>query len=229
MQQTLKKYLIVLCITAVCITGCGSDILSKVTYVKLTDQEEMISSLTADRVGILKISFADDIQSMVLYVDTWKDGVCIDSKLLAYSEKQDNTFYISMKTKREDTQYLGTEWNVSWKDIPNGSMTLGPVSVNFDEHEQTDGRCMITFLGEETGAYTFHSENKYMLAIQGYKFADSIVFSSCEAFVRNPELLGEYDYAVVLRMDTFADVEGAKAAFDAQNALMKQDVFPMAV
>lgn len=224
MKQNTKKLLTSVCIIAICfIAGCGSSILSTVKYVTLTDQEEMHASLTAERVGILKISFADEIQSMVLYADVWKNGERIDSKLLSYSERQDNTLYIAVDgIKNEEFQDIGTEWTMGWKEVPNGSVRVDPIRVTFDEHEQTGGGHIIVFLGEEAGSYMFDSEKSYMLAIEGYKFTDSITYSSCEAFVRDPEKLEEYDYAVVLRMDTFADVEGAKAVFDAHTALTQQ-------
>lgn len=215
--STIRRW-IILCIVVICLTGCGSSITSTVKYIKLTEQEQRIASLTTDHVGILNISFADDIQSMVLYLDVWKNGECISSELLSYSEKQDNAVYIAIDgIKSEDLKSLGTVWNVGWKETPNGGMTKDSFTVNFDEHEQTGGGYVITFLGEENGSAMLKADDHYVLAMEGYAFADGISYASCETLSEKPEYLKAYDYAVVLRMDTFADAESAKASFDVQN------------
>lgn len=218
MKQVVVRPFIVLCIVVICLTGCGSSITSTVKYIKLTEQEQRIASLTTDHVGILNISFADDIQSMVLYLDVWKNGECISSELLSYSEKQDNAVYIAIDgIKSEDLKSLGTVWNVGWKKTPNGGMTNGPFTINFDEHEQSGGGYVVAFLGAENGSAMLKADDHYVLAMEGYTFADDITYSSCEILGKEPDYLEAYDYAVVLRMDTFADAEGAKAVFDAQN------------
>lgn len=220
MKHTARKIVLLCCILALCLTGCAAG-KSTVVYVPFDEWEgkeavlEMMPDRSSQR-GVLEFDFQEDVQGIAFYCDVWQDGQCIAStpQLRASSTAQIEALVVSQEMEDSLCRWEFVEKN------SDGYCTLATVLEQ--EVPTKKGGCGYSYswLGSSGKAADLQAGKSYILAQQYFDLTPIVengAFSTMTPSIDDAQSdsnkqLEECDYAIVLRMDTFATAEEAEAA-----------------
>ena len=215
MQHRTGKIILLCCILALCLTGCAA-CKSTVQYEQLLKGDQRVSLLNDGLMGALEFDFQDDIQGIVFYREIWQTGQCIEAVPQLYAGPAEKIASLYISIGMEDTA-------CRWDLVENGSDgDTSSIMQPLIQTELPDGGSgsygyKAVFIGDNAKNHTarLNAGESYTLAAQIFDLNVNITKENGDYFVQNDfgNLEADnldfqnYDYAIVLRMDTFATAE----------------------
>lgn len=203
----MKKFaaaIALLSILCTSITGCSKSGGSWIKNHELTDREQMIADISGDFTRVLEINYDSDIKGQALYMDEWQNGTRVNSNLLLQGKAEKKEEYVMSTTIPENKEQL--EWKIS-----NGEQSMNPKTKNFPETDSNIASITAAIADDKEDSYNLKSGGEYILAVRAFQLTgDSIKSITCGSAKECEERLKEYEYAVVLRLKTFATAKEAE-------------------
>ena len=229
MKSTVKKLLLLGCVLALCLTGCGGKA-STVRYVPFDEWDgkaavlEMAPDMSPLK-GVLEFDFQEDVQGIAFYCDVWQDGQCIATtpQLRAGGTEQTKSLCISIGM--EDTS---CRWDLVEKGpeaLDGGEVTnalLPLMETELPVAGKGSYGSKAAFIGKTIKNHTVRLKagESYVLAAQIFDLnidmekedGNYYMHSDVDDVEIDNLDLQKYEYAIVLRMDTYASAQDAEAA-----------------
>lgn len=218
MQHRTGKLILLCCILALCLTGCAAG-KSTVQYEQLRKGDQRVSLLNDGLMGALEFDFQDDIRGIVFYQEIWQNGQCIEAAPLLHAgpAEQITSLYISIGM--EDT---ACRWDLvkNRSDGDTGSIMQPLIQTALPYDGNGSYGYKAVFIGDNAKNHTVRLDagESYTLAAQIFDLNVNITEENGDYFVQNNfgNLEADnldfqnYDYAIVLRMDTYTTAEEAE-------------------
>ncbi len=219
MKPTVKKLLLLCCVLALCLTGCGGKA-STVRGVQLTEREQAIAALADGAVAGLEFAFQEDIQGFVLQREIWKYGNLMEPAVVAYGDTDSlQALYICEKQENNADNIR----QIIWEGVLAEKETVQRIplaQISFPECKDNATFAQVTHIWgrEEQEAMTLQAGDSYILAVKCVDLNDDgMTGVRCGSYEEAQALLQEHDDCVILlRMDTFATAQEAEAEAEAR-------------
>ena len=218
MKSMAKKLLLLCCILALCLTGCGGKA-STVRGVQLTEREQRIAALAGDNAGVIEFSFAEDIQGMILQKEIWKYGQLQVANMVAYGGTDTmQALYISHRRDRINEGIPEIRWELLKAEENTYSQVKPFVQIAFPECKDKEFGCSSSFWGwDNKKPVTLEAGNSYILSVEAIDLlGDGWMGISCGAYAEQERFIKGNDCVILLRLDTFATAEEAEAEVEAR-------------
>ena len=206
------KILAIFMISSILLIGCSNKNDNTLTNVALTEKEKVIASFSGDMFSVLKINFNREIGGMALYLEEWKDGEKINVSTLSYGgTTKENELYISSDISVDsNSKWNGTEWKLITK-YQGARATSDVQTFQFGDGITAVGSSY-SILGEnQKTKIKLDPVEKYVLAARFFDLSGMGLKSvTCESLNENEELLKEFDYVVLLKLDLYRTEEEAE-------------------
>lgn len=213
MQHTVRKLLFFCCIMALCLTGCTTDE-STVRGVQLSDREKNIAMLGDYTVGILEFSLQQDVQGYLLQREIWKYGELTEESIAAYGAADSlETLYIGHKQENNSEGIPEITWEML--RVRNDGYSKGSpfLRVAFPECKDKEFGWSSGFWGENsTEPIVLEAGKSYILSVEVIDlYNGNWKAVLCGEYTKQEQDIKDNDCVILLRMDTFATAQQAKA------------------
>lgn len=213
MQHTVRKLLFFCCIVALCLTGCTTDE-STVRGVQLSDREKNIAMLGDYTVGILEFSLQQDVQGYLLQREIWKYGELTEESIAAYGAADSlETLYIGHKQENNSEGIPEITWEML--RVRNDGYSKGSpfLRVAFPECKDKEFGWSSGFWGENsTEPIVLEAGKSYILSVEVIDlYNGNWKAVLCGEYTKQEQDIKDNDCVILLRMDTFATAQQAKA------------------
>ena len=218
MQHTVRKLLFFCCIMALCLTGCTADE-STVRGVQLSDREKNIAMLGDYTVGILEFSLQQDVQGYLLQREIWKYGELTEESIAAYGAADSlETLYIGHKQENNSEGIPEITWEML--RVRNDGYSKGSpfLRVAFPECKDKEFGWSSGFWGENsTEPIVLEAGKSYILSVEVIDlYNGNWKAVLCGEYTKQEHDIKDNDCVILLRMDTFATAQQAKAEAEAR-------------
>lgn len=218
MQHTVRKLLFFCCIMALCLTGCTTDE-STVRGVQLSDREKNIAMLGDYTVGILEFSLQQDVQGYLLQREIWKYGELTEESIVAYGAADSlETLYIGHKQENNSEGIPEITWEML--RVRNDGYSKGSpfLRVAFPECKDKEFGWSSGFWGENsTEPIVLEAGKSYILSVEVIDlYNGNWKAVLCGEYTKQEQDIKDNDCVILLRMDTFATAQQAKAEAEAR-------------
>lgn len=218
MQHTVRKLLFFCCIMALCLTGCTTDE-STVRGVQLSDREKNIAMLGDYTVGILEFSLQQDVQGYLLQREIWKYGELTEESIAAYGAADSlETLYIGHKQENNSEGIPEITWEML--RVRNDGYSKGSpfLRVAFPECKDKEFGWSSGFWGENsTEPIVLEAGKSYILSVEVIDlYNGNWKAVLCGEYTKQEQDIKDNDCVILLRMDTFATAQQAKAEAEAR-------------
>lgn len=218
MQHTVRKLLFFCCIMALCLTGCTADE-STVRGVQLSDREKNIAMLGDYTVGILEFSLQQDVQGYLLQREIWKYGELTEESIAAYGAADSlETLYIGHKQENNSEGIPEITWEML--RVRNDGYSKGSpfLRVAFPECKDKEFGWSSGFWGENsTEPIVLEAGKSYILSVEVIDlYNGNWKAVLCGEYTKQEQDIKDNDCVILLRMDTFATAQQAKAEAEAR-------------
>lgn len=219
MKRITMKLLLLCCILALCLTGCGKQ--STVTSKPFdADGASYYMNLTDSWFHSFAFDFQDDVQGMILMQEVWQNGVCTDQDVLAYGGAGglQNYYLCSQKLQDEETgqKIAGNAlaiWSVEEVDGGHVEREFAPVERWFPQPATAE------YYDTLSKKQNLEAGREYVLFLQMEQFDNGIPVVTCDTMNQAmavgksySEALQNCAYAMVLKLQCFAtEAEAEKA------------------
>ena len=211
MKSMAKKLLLLCCILALCLTGCGGKA-STVHGVQLTEREKNIAALAGGTVDVLEFSFADDIQGFILQTEIWKYGELLEANVITYGDTDaTQALYILHKQKNRDGGIPEITWDIQ-RTQKNGRSNGRFIQIAFPDCKDKEFGLSSYFWGGDT----LKVGSSYILSAENIHLGKGLTALSCGAYAEQEQHIKDSDCVILLRLDTFATAEEAEAEVEAR-------------
>lgn len=224
MKQITRKLVVLFCVIALCLVGC-----SRASTV--TDKPfdiygaQYYKNLLGGDLHAFNFSMRDDIGGIVLTQEVWQNGTCTDTALLSSGESRGlQSYYLFLERLQDEDSHVWrgnrlTIWSVVHKDDGEIQSKLGPAEYEFPKAAQSE--LFDTISSSKNTKTKLEAGKSYILALWMESFGEGIDAQiRCKDFLQKDyqETLRDCNYAIVLRLDTYAtEIEAEEAASHQQN------------
>ncbi len=223
MQYVARKLLLLCCLLALCLAGCSADKSadkSTVCGVQLSDREKKIAML-ADytAAGVLEFSCKQDVQGYLLQREIWKYGELTEESIIAYGDTDSlEALYVGHKEKTNSEGAPEITWEMLRAGRNATSKFVPAMQVAFPECKDKEFGWASDFLGRSsTESIVLEAGRSYILSVElvdlgsgGWRGV------GCGEYTEREQNIKDNDCVILLRMDTFATAQQAKAEAEAR-------------